>query len=152
MENEQLKRAKKLKMIFLAAWWSCMALGLLGSMSYDWWAPEHITATQANVVCIILGLVCFAQAFFEGRFDALSSGTLSTEQYADRKMLAKRGTIFFGVIVVLLAVGSIVGLLKSGEVGAAAIPGMIFFFVAFGTNRWLWEAFWLKRLGKIETA
>jgi len=152
MENDQLKKAKMWKLIFQAAWFSCFVVGAFGGASYEWWAPEHITNTQVNVVCIIVGLVCFAEAFFKGRFYALSARTLSAAQYADRKMLAKRGTIFVGVLVVLLACGSIGSLLKSGEVRAAAIPGMVFFFVAFGTNHWIWEVFFLKRLGKVSSA
>ena len=153
MENEQLKKAKMWKLIFQAAWWTCMGLFLFAVVCYEFWAPEHPSAMAVNMVCSFLGVICLAQSFFEGRYDAFASKPVLRGKYLEKKTFAVRSTIFCGALLSLIMFANILAALKSGEFGGAwSIPGIVFFFGAFIVSRYLWEIFFLKRLGKIETA
>ncbi|OGF35054.1 hypothetical protein A2482_01130 [Candidatus Falkowbacteria bacterium RIFOXYC2_FULL_48_21] len=148
--NEQLEKARKWKKIANVVWYACVGLILLVAGIWERWVPE-VPPVVANLIFVFLGLVFLMVAFVEGRHDALASVLISQEQYSERKTVAVRMTMFFGGLLGLLGCGTVIAVLKDGEVSAWVLPGIIFLFVAFCINRELFEIFFLKRLGKVGT-
>lgn len=149
MENEQLARAKKWKGIANVAWYVCMGLGILASLTWGWWAPEHPSAVALNVGCFLVGFVFFSVAFFEGRYRAVSARPISFDKYSEEKTFAVRVTIFSGVLFTVLGCVCIFAVLKNGETSAYSIPGLAFLFFSLIPSRHLVEIYFLKRLGKV---
>ena len=150
----ELEKAKMWKVVFQAAWIGGLILFMISGLAYAWWSPlPPSTMTMVtSAMYFLLGVIFLVQSFFEGRYDALASSPVSVEKYSARKTFAVRSTILFGLIFALLGSVTIWAILQGGALGGTwLIAGMIFFFSAFVGNSYLWEIFFLKRLGKVET-